>query len=97
MNIPLLGQNGNHPPGEMYIPGRRYEIAAKLADGNELTAHVGLNIPPEAVPNPFIPENVLIQWAAQQIAGRTVTKSVEGPWIVWANVAAIMFVGPVPT
>jgi hypothetical protein len=95
-DVPILGRTvGNEPPNDLYVPGREYEAVVQLASGEELTVRIGFNFPPAAVPNPFNAEFAVASWAMQCMAQGTLTRSQEGPWVAWRNVAAVQFLGAV--
>lgn len=93
-DVPILGQNGHRPQGEMYIPGREYLVAIMLDTGDQLTAKTGFSFPPDQIPNPFVPEEVCVRAIVEQIGRQSVTRSQEGTWFAWAHVSAFTYVGP---
>lgn len=99
-NVPILGKDGNHkalPAGEIYIPGRQYELVAQLPNGDQVTIRHTIDIPPDKIPNPFIAEHVIVQWAQACRAQRAITKAEEGVWVIWDHITCFQFVGPVDT
>ena len=97
MDVPILSANGSRglPAGEIYIPGREYEIVAQLVSGDQVTIRTSITLPPDKVPNPFVAEHVIAQWTGQCYAQSAVTRTTEGLWVFWRGITAWQYVGPV--